>query len=230
MKAYAITIRGNLVSEAGYKQLVESSRAVGNKFNINRFEAITPDYVDMTLKSQKIKWNYPWVGKEIDIASGLTKSAYLTKNPKARVACALSHYLLWKTCVKLDEPVLVLEHDAVFTQAIDFDINDGGMFIVGINNPLGATRKARDYYNTIINNPNPIQPVPSIDTHDVPQGLAGNSAYILKPIGAQKMLDTVKQYGLWPNDAIMCKQLLPRLGVTKKFYTTIQGLQSTTTQ
>lgn len=230
MKAYAITIRGNLVSEAGYDRLVKSSTDVGNKFNINRFEAITPDYVDMTLKSQKIKWNYPWVGKEIDIASGLTKSAYLTKNPKARVACALSHYLLWKTCVKLDEPVLVLEHDAVFTQAIDFDINDGGMFIVGINNPLGATRKARDYYNTIINNPNPIQPVPSIDTHDVPQGLAGNSAYILKPIGAQKMLDTVKQYGLWPNDAIMCKQLLPRLGVTKKFYTTIQGLQSTTTQ
>tara|TARA_R110000744_G_scaffold123675_1_gene229027 strand:+ start:680 stop:1372 length:693 start_codon:yes stop_codon:yes gene_type:complete len=230
MKAYAITIRGNLVSEAGYKRLVESSRAVGNKFNINRFEAITPDYVDMTLKSQKIKWNYPWVGKEIDIASGLTKSAYLTKNPKARVACALSHYLLWKTCVKLDEPVLVLEHDAVFTQAIDFDINDGGMFIVGINNPLGATRKARDYYNTIVNDPKWLQPVPSIDSHDVPQGLAGNSAYILKPIGAQKMLDIVKQYGLWPNDAIMCKQLLPRLGVTKKFYTTIQGLQSTTTQ
>lgn len=230
MKAYAITIRGNLVSEAGYKQLVESSRAVGNKFNINRFEAITPDYVDMTLKSQKIKWNYPWVGKEIDIASGLTKSAYLTKNPKSRVACALSHYLLWKTCVKLDEPVLVLEHDAVFTQAIDFDINDGGMFIVGINNPLGATRKARDYYNTIVNDPKWLQPVPSIDSHDVPQGLAGNSAYILKPIGAQKMLDIVKQYGLWPNDAIMCKQLLPRLGVTKKFYTTIQGLQSTTTQ
>ena len=230
MKAYAITIRGNLVSEAGYKQLVESSRAVGNKFNINIFEAITPDYVDMTLKSQKIKWNYPWVGKEIDIASGLTKSAYLTKNPKARVACALSHYLLWKTCVKLDEPVLVLEHDAVFTQAIDFDINDGGMFIVGINNPLGATRKARDYYNTIVNDPKWLQPVPSIDSHDVPQGLAGNSAYILKPIGAQKMLDIVKQYGLWPNDAIMCKQLLPRLGVTKKFYTTIQGLQSTTTQ
>jgi GR25 family glycosyltransferase involved in LPS biosynthesis len=230
MKAYAITIRGNLVSEAGYDRLVKSSTDVGNKFNINRFEAITPDYVDMTLKSQKIKWNYPWVGKEIDIASGLTKSAYLTKNPKARVACALSHYLLWKTCVKLDEPVLVLEHDAVFTQAIDFDINDGGMFIVGINNPLGATRKARDYYNTIVNDPKWLQPVPSIDSHDVPQGLAGNSAYILKPIGAQKMLDIVKQYGLWPNDAIMCKQLLPRLGVTKKFYTTIQGLQSTTTQ
>jgi GR25 family glycosyltransferase involved in LPS biosynthesis len=108
MKAYAITIRGNTVSEAGYERLVESSKAVGNNFNINRFEAITPDYVDMTLEGQKIKWNYPWVGKEIDMASGLTKSAYKTKNPKARVACALSHYLLWKTCVNLSEPVLVL--------------------------------------------------------------------------------------------------------------------------
>jgi GR25 family glycosyltransferase involved in LPS biosynthesis len=230
MKAYAITIRGNTVSEAGYEQLVESSKAVGNNFNINRFEAITPDYVDMTLEGQKIKWNYPWVGKEIDMASGLTKSAYKTKNPKARVACALSHYLLWKTCVNLSEPVLVLEHDAIFTQAVDFDINDAGFFIVGINNPLGATRKARDFYNTIVQNPKWIQPVPSIDNHDVPQGLAGNSAYILKPIGAQKMLDIVKQYGLWPNDALMCKQLLPRIGVTKKFYTTVQGLKSTTTQ
>jgi len=54
------------------------------------------------------------------------------------------------------------------------------------------------------------------------------SAYIIKPAGAKKLIELVKQYGLWPNDAIMCRQLVPRLGVTRKFYTNIQGLKSTT--
>ena len=229
MKAYAITITGHSVSVAGYDRLVESSWAVGNNFTINKFDAITPYRVDSSMKHHGVKWNYPWVGEDIDIATGLTKSAYKTKNPQARVACALSHYLLWRTCVELNENVLILEHDAIFTQAIDFDVNDSNMTIVGINNPLGATRKARNFYNAIVSNPKWIQPVPSIDNHDIPQGLAGNSAYIIKPIGAQKMLDVVDEHGLWPNDAIMCKQLVPRIGVTKKFYTTIQGLASTTT-
>ena len=68
-----------------------------------------------------------------------------------------------------------------------------------------------------------------IDEGHVPQGLAGNSAYIMKPSGAKKMLDLVAQFGLWPNDAIMCRQLIPTLGVSKTSFTGVQGLPSTTT-
>jgi len=228
MRSYAIVIKGNTLSEAAFKTLKDSSKSVGNKFNINRFEAVTPDYVDETMKEHYIKWNYPWVGKEQCLETGLRKSAYKTDNPKARVACALSHYLLWKACVKLNEPVLILEHDALFINKIDFDVNDSNMFIVGVNSPLGATRLARDYYTTIMNNKQWIQLVPKIDHYDIPQGLAGNSAYIIKPAGADMMLKLVKQHGLWPNDALMCRQLVPRLGVTKKFYTKVQGTRSTT--
>ena len=35
------------------------------------------------------------------------------------------HYLLWKKCVELDEPILILEHDAIFKQNIpdiEFDM------------------------------------------------------------------------------------------------------------
>ena len=87
----------------------------------------------------------------------------------------------------------------------------------------------RDSYSTIMNNKQWVQLVPKIDHYDIPQGLAGNSAYIIKPSGASRMLELVKQHGLWPNDALMCRQLVPRLGVTKKFYTKVQGLRSTTT-
>lgn len=228
MKAYAIVIKGNNLSEAAFKTLYESSVKVGNKFPINRFEAVTPDYVDETIKEHGVRWNYPWVGKEQCLQTGLLKAAYKTDNPKARVACALSHYLLWKRCEETDEPLMILEHDAKFVEKIDFDINDSKMYIIGINNPLGATRRAREFYTTIINNKPWIQLVPKIDHYDIPQGLAGNSAYIIKPEGASRMLKLVREHGLWPNDALMCRQLVPRLGVTKKFYTQVQGTRSTT--
>lgn len=228
MKAYAIVIKGNNLSEAAFKTLDESSVRVGNNFPINRFEAVTPDYVDETIKEHGVRWNYPWVGKEQCLQTGLLKAAYKTDNPKARVACALSHYLLWKRCEETDEPLMILEHDAKFVEKIDFDINDSKMYIIGINNPLGATRRAREFYTTIINNKPWIQLVPKIDHYDIPQGLAGNSAYIIKPEGASRMLKLVREHGLWPNDALMCRQLVPRLGVTKKFYTQVQGTRSTT--
>lgn len=45
----------------------------------------------------------------------------------------------------------------------------------------------------------------------------------------QSVAAALSHYSLWPNDAIMCKQLIPDLYVTLKFFTTIQNLKSTTT-
>jgi GR25 family glycosyltransferase involved in LPS biosynthesis len=76
-----------------------------------------------------------------------------------------------------------------------------------------------------------VQPVPTIDDMDVPQGLAGNSAYMISPKGAKKLLDKVREVGMWPNDALMNKQFFPWLEVVYPYYTTIQrGLRSTTTK
>lgn len=229
MFAYAIVMRDVEVSELGYENLVKSSKAVENPFNIQKFEAITPQHVDRVLSEQFIKWNYPWETPETDIATGLTKHPYVTANPQARIACALSHFLLWKTCYKMRQPIIILEHDAKFINRLDFyPEQTGRLEIIGINDPRGATRKSGLYHEEIQKGRTAIQPVPTIDDVSVPQGLAGNSAYLIKPEGAQKMIGLVKTYGLWPNDAIMCKQLIRTLGVTKKYYTTIQRLQSTT--
>ena len=230
MKAYAIVVRGNAISEKGFENLITSSEKVGNEFEIKRFEAIVPDQVDDMMEQYGLRWNYPWVGRQVDFASGLTKQAYKTRNPKSRIACALSHYLLWRLASKEKSPTLILEHDAKFIMKMDFDPSSSNMFIVGLNNPLGATRKSRDFYNAIVQNEDRVQPCPWVESNrqEVPQGLAGNSAYTMKPPGAQHMLRLVKDYGLWPNDALMCRQLVPRLGVTKKFYTAVQGLGSTT--
>lgn len=228
MKAIAIVVKGNETSELGYSRLVESSKAVDNNFDIMRWNAITPDQVDWFMNGALLQWNYPWEGEVIDFATGLKKSAYKTANRKARVACACSHYMMWFQCANSEEPILVLEHDALFVNKVDFDPDEVQAQIIGINNPIGATRRARLFHDKILENPNKFQLIPQIDDITVPQGLAGNSAYIIKPAGAKRMLELVEQYGLWPNDAIMCRQLVPKMAVTRKFYTTVQGLASTT--
>ena len=228
MKAVAIVVAGNKTSELGYSRLVSSSKDVGNTFDIVRWDAITPANVDNFMKITNLTWNYPWDGEVYDFTSGLKKSAYQTKNPKARIACACSHYALWTLSSINKEPLLILEHDAYFINKIDFDPNDTKAEIIGINNPLGATRRSKLYYDKIAENSMTFQLVPWIDEMTVPQGLAGNSAYIIKPEGAKNLLKLVEHYGLWPNDAIMCRQLISRLCVTKKFYTNVQGLASTT--
>ena len=230
MKTYAIVIKDHDISEHGYKNLVASSFRVKNNFEINRFNAIVPENVDVLLSKSKLQWNYPWTGEVTDFASGLTKRAYVTARPKARIAAALSHYSLWLEAATSNETILVLEHDACFTYKLNFNPSECKGNIIGINNPLGCTRKARVFYQKVIDSQNMFQLAPTVDNENVPQGLAGNSAYIIKPSGAIRMLKLVEEFGLWPNDAIMCRQLFPDLYVTRKFYTTIQNLKSTTTQ
>ena len=167
----------------------------------------------------------------MDFATGLKKSAYRTANPKNRIACALSHYTLWKASADLQVPILILEHDAIFTKKLDPQYLVESKFdIIGINNPLGATRKSKEFYNEVLKKKDKkIIITPTIDQINIPQGLAGNSAYLVKPRCARNLLNAVHKYGLWPNDALMCKQIIPNIGVTTSFYTTLQGTPSTTT-
>ena len=230
MKAFVITIDGNEVSEEASAKCLHSSWSVGNEFPIQIHQATTPSNVKEKLVEYGIDWKWPWEGEVIDIASGLTKKAYPTKNPAARVACSVSHFDLWTYAHDFNEEILILEHDAVFTKKLPSDIMETSRYdILGINNPIGATRKSHQFYDTIMRDINEQQHVPHIDAHNVPQGLAGNSAYIITPDGAEQLLQLTYKHGLWPNDAIMCRQLVKNLGVTKTFYTDLQRTRSTTT-
>ena len=233
MKSYVIAIPDHEDSQKAADTCIKSSVNYDNTFEVNKFDATTPDQVDTIMKKKKLEWNYPWEGAILDFNTGLKKSAYATKNRKARIACALSHYQLWENCCADDAEYLILEHDAIFVNKLNYEsLIKSHKLIISINNPKFATRKSGEYDN-IIKSTNPdgygVVPVPTIDDMNVPQGLPGNSAYIIKPEGARRMLKLVKDYGLWPNDALMCKQLIPRIGCTQKYYTRVQGVRSTTT-
>ena len=229
MKVFIIRIKENSVSEKGASTCISSSKKVRNDFDIDTFDAVTPNMANRVMIGNGLKWKYPWQGQETDLKSGLVKSADQTENKNARIACAMSHWLLWHRCATKNEALLILEHDAIFTEKIDYEsILKSNYDIIGINSPASATRRAHIFHDKIQERPGWVQPVPDVDEFNIPQGLAGNSAYIIKPDGAKNLLDAVRQHGLWPNDAIMCKQIIPKLGVTKTYFTRVQGLPSTT--
>jgi GR25 family glycosyltransferase involved in LPS biosynthesis len=230
-----ITMTNNEVSLGAFTKLQDSSYRVGNDFRPEIFEATIAENAEDHLSKLLLEWNYPWEGVVTDLKTGLKKSAYPTQNRLNRIACAISHYRLWAVCVKTDKPMLIMEHDAIFIQKFRYDnlLEDNHYNIIGINNPIGNTRKSHEFHKILqqsVDRENTgIVPVPTIDNFDIPQGLAGNSAYIIKPKGARMCIKAASEHGLWPNDALMCKQLIPHMGVTKAYYTNTQRVVSTTT-
>lgn len=233
-----ITMVDHPVSIEAFNKLNDSSQKYNNDFIPNIFEATTAHNVNNHMENLLLKWDYPWQGTVTDLKTGLKKSAYPTKHILNRVACAVSHYRLWAMCVKINKPILIMEHDAIFTKKFaryNNILEDTHYDIIGINNPIGNTRRAKQFHDILqttnaFSSSKDIVPIPKIDTFDVPQGLAGNSAYIIKPRGAISCVKAAQSYGLWPNDALMCDQLIRRMGVTKTYYTDTQGTASTTSQ
>lgn len=201
-------------------------------FDIEIFDATTPK----TLDNLPGKWTYPTRQNQERWEFGMHLTAYKTRVLENRIACFMSHYRLWKKCVELDETIMVLEHDAIFVRKFDYteveELFTGD--ILGINDPTGATRKYKIFDNNIkkhYNGKTVVVETPWVDEQQVPQGLAGNSAYIIKSNGATKLLELVDKHGMWPNDAIMCKQLMPdSLQCVYPYYTKVQRIGSTTTK
>ena len=242
MRSYVITLRDNPASVAATEKLLLSSEMVQNDFEPLIFDAVTPEDVNSQMSRYALRWAYPDQGEVVDFLSGLTKRAYQTADPKKRIACFLSHYSLWLMCAAENVPYLILEHDAQFLRQVPThhlleEMDRQNLGVLGLNDPRGATRKSQVFYESIVRPAaevgarKVVMQCPMVDEDvRIPQGLAGNSAYIIRPMFAKKMLQAVDEFGAWPNDALMCKQLFPgKLGVTYPFYTNIQRMESTTT-
>ena len=236
MKAKIITLSDDKNSFELADKCIDSSNHYKNNFVIDKYLATDTDNVIDQFKEHNLKWNYPWTKGHLDIQSGLYKTPYETAEPSKRMACFMSHYRLWKQCAEEQEEYMILEHDAIFTRRLDLKELIDKHNIISLNDPRGATRKSAVYHNMLHqgrwSHAVTVMYAPWIDENrQIPQGLPGNSAYYITPIGARTLIELVRHFGAWPNDAIMCKQLMPRmLGCLTDYATTIQPSISTTTK
>jgi GR25 family glycosyltransferase involved in LPS biosynthesis len=232
-------INGYIIKLEGQSstRLIESIADTDSKVRPIIFEATTPENMNTHLQNEfqyfdgsKFKWTWPTNASEnhIDMKTGIYKFAYDALNQDKKVACSISHMRLWDLCATKDEPIIIFEPDALVIRKIDANTLKGHK-VVGLNDPRGATRRSNIFHENMKNG---IHPVPNVNKlgEFEPQGLAGHSAYYIEPTGARELLDKVKFYGMWPNDAYMCKELFPWIRVVYPYYTKVVPTISTTTR
>tara|TARA_E500000318_G_C3541308_1_gene204752 strand:- start:438 stop:1268 length:831 start_codon:yes stop_codon:yes gene_type:complete len=244
--AFIISDINNRNSVVAVRRLIKSIDDTESDLQPTIFPATTPATLDRDLKrlkKSKADWTYPrhFGHKFIHKKTGMSLTGYRTDDINKVIACAVSHMRIWQIVSIGTTPTVVLEHDAEFTRKFSFsffntrNLNEIG--ILGLNDPRGATRKAAIYLQKILDAYKTVGqanvasiPVPWVDNNEIaPQGLAGNSAYIITPKQATLLLQRVNEVGIWPNDALMCKQLFPQLNQAYPFFTRVQGVASTTT-
>jgi hypothetical protein len=100
VEAYIITLKNNLVSERLSKRCQDSCNKAGQPFHI--WEAFDGTSGVIT---------YPNHAEDQDHYRFLKQmNDHLTVT---EVATIMSHYSLWAHCIKIDKPIVILEHDSI---------------------------------------------------------------------------------------------------------------------
>lgn len=139
------------------------------------------------------------------------------------IATFYSHYNLWLKCIELNEPILVLEHDAIIKSKIDFSILKkfkGDLLNLGepnwgsitydlhpspwLNKPKGIFKR------DICKNKHDIYQIWNEEEgycHCDTKWLFGAHAYLINPSGAIKLVEGSKK-GILPADIYIRQELL----------------------
>lgn len=203
MKAFVITLLGNEYSERKARRCVETAESIGG-IAVSQVEAVRAESAVWLMERRGLKWTWAKGNTAEDVCpiTGLKQRPYGRLQPK--IGCAMSHYMLWRRCVQESEPFMILEHDAVFERKFEtFEFRS----ICQINDPAGATPKGLWWHARMRERGPGVYDKTRIFPDDVPDGLAGNSAYVIHPHAASDLVATAHRIGLWPNDALMCRQL-----------------------
>jgi len=234
MKAFVITLKDNEYSEKSAKEVIRHAARYAQV--VEKFYGVGKETAYEELYKNELRWTWADNNTRETICpiTKLKNFPYTAADLRAKIGCSMSHYYLWKKCVELDEPILILEHDAIFISKFPpyaVDLING---ICQINDPRGATRKGA-WWSDQMKKRGGVGVfektwVTTKKERDIPDGLAGNSAYIIKPWAAQELIDKYHEVGVWPNDAILCKQMFPYLEEYYPFITKVVQRKSTTTE
>jgi len=111
----------------------------------------------------------------------------------AEIACSLSHISLWVKCMELDQPIVILEHDAIMVKPyIEHEIYNGLVY-------LGSVDNLRN---------------PEISKNLIPRHSAINKnwnfinrahAYSIDPAAARKLFTCVLSRGIYESADVMIR-------------------------
>ena len=183
--SYIITMQGNRTSESLSQQCFDSAK----KFNIEPkiFPAIHGKQIDIEWKKHNLK--------DFKFNQRIKKL-----NPGA-VGCLISHLLLWKKSIEISKPILILEHDAIIIRHIPHSIVAKFTEVCNLD---WLSRLSTDYDNKVQEDRGEdvtvfMQSRPKASGLELynKTHIKGAHGYIVKPQGAQRLID-----GVWASGAL----------------------------
>ena len=183
MKAFIIRLKGHELSEKVANDCI--SQAIKFGVSVESFDAIWgKDYLDHMQRT----------GLKLgDNKKTMTLGHY---------GNFFSHYYLWKRCLKLNEPLLILEHDGYLVRQLPEDIMENFVDILKLDceNPY-ADNYAQKIENNLLK---PVEYIHSIEGIHKKKKLGwytwGSYGYVIKPSGAKKLVRWVKANGFTSTD------------------------------
>ena len=193
MKSFVIVLKESEHSCKVGQETIESA----NKFNIN--PEIHPGVLGFNSLE---KFN------EYGIKRFLTRD--ILDNP-GHQGCFLSHFELWVKCVKLNEPIIILEHDAIFIRELPDNILDQFDGVLKLD-PYDVYNTNVDYNKLVedsLSKPVEIWHQPARNTwHGVGEFIWGAYGYIIKPEAALSLIQFARRIGAAPTDVHIGRNLV----------------------
>ena len=169
-KTFVIAIKGHPVSELQLRDCLDSARQFN--WNVETFWGV--DGRTITTETWKLEGLTPRLDKP-------------TMNRLGVQGCFLSHWNLWNKCVELNEPIIILEHDALIQ---DF------WNTIEIDNAIIKLHRHYSRKNTKLDN-------------DTGEWSKSGHAYCILPSHAKKLINFVKKYGAFEVDRIIGSKVIP---------------------
>jgi glycosyl transferase family 25 len=168
--------------------------------------------------------------------TGIKRLGKFKKNRLGVIGCFFSHYYLWKNCIELDEPIIILEHDGYVIRNIDTSLLDTfsdvlkldrlDPFDIKYNNRLEKEKNLEiEVVSYTYNN----RKVRKVDLGDY---FKGAYSYIIKPQAALKLINFIEKNGHRPADQqinssiVDLKTTIPTLARLHPFYSIGNNIES----
>lgn len=189
--SFIITMQGVSISETLAQECLESTQ----KFDIHPkiFPAIHGKQISLEWHKHQLK--------EFQF------NKRIKKLNDGAIGCTISHLNLWKKCIELQTPILILEHDAVMIRSIPRNIlnkfedicNLDWLSRITTNYDVEVTHDRGQGVN-LFKEKRP--PYSGLELYNKSH-IKGAHSYIIKPQGAQKLIDWLWAHGVLSADVVI---------------------------
>jgi GR25 family glycosyltransferase involved in LPS biosynthesis len=193
MKSFHIILKDHKLGQELGKKNVELAKKFG--MDATAFEAIPGNNCLHLFKQHKVR--------------------PIQTNKIGHLGCFMSHFLLWKKCIELNETIAILEHDGVFLRRLPDDIEDNFIDVCRLDSCIFWQDSYEADLQQSIDKPiTYFKPETVYKEKGFGSYYIGYYGYLIKPCGAEKLIKRAKTIGAHAVDMFVSTDVVDIVSVS----------------